>query len=78
MLGKTKIFKFGIALFTLGSLFCGITSSFPILILARVIQAIGAAGTMANSQGIITEVFPANERGKALGIQELLWLWEPW
>jgi EmrB/QacA subfamily drug resistance transporter len=68
MIGKTKVFKFGIALFTLGSLFCGITSSFPILVLARVIQAIGAAGCMANSQGIITEVFPANERGKALGI----------
>ncbi|MGH4137879.1 MFS transporter [Clostridium sp.] len=68
ILGKTKVFKFGIALFTLGSLFCGITRSFPILVLARVIQGIGAAGTMANNQGIITEVFPANERGRALGI----------
>ena len=65
---KTKIFKFGIALFTLGSLFCGVTSSLFVLVLARVIQAIGAAATMANSQGIITAVFPANERGKALGI----------
>lgn len=68
MLGKTKMFKFGLGLFTFGSLLCGITSSFPILIIARVIQAIGAAGTMANNQGIITEVFPANERGKALGL----------
>lgn len=68
ILGKTKIFKFGIALFTLGSLFCGITSSLPILVLARVVQAVGAGGTMANSQGIITQVFPTNERGKALGI----------
>lgn len=68
MFGKTKIFKFGIALFTLGSLLCGATSSFSILILARIVQAIGAAGTMANNQGIITEVFPPNERGKALGI----------
>jgi EmrB/QacA subfamily drug resistance transporter len=68
MLGKTKMFKFGLGLFTFGSLLCGLTSSFPILILARVIQAVGAAGTMANSQGIITEVFPANERGKALGL----------
>ena len=66
--GKTKVFKFGIALFTFGSLFCGITSSLVFLVLARVIQAIGAAAAMANSQGIITHVFPANERGKALGI----------
>ena len=68
MLGKTKVFKVGIMVFTLGSLFCGITSSLPLLVLARVIQAIGAAGSMANSQGIITEVFPANERGRALGL----------
>ncbi|PKM61280.1 MAG: MFS transporter [Firmicutes bacterium HGW-Firmicutes-4] len=68
MLGKTKIFTFGIALFTLGSLLCGITSSFPVLIGARIIQAVGAAATMANNQGIITQVFPATERGKALGL----------
>lgn len=68
MFGKTKMFKFGLMLFTLGSLFCGITKSFPVLILARVVQAVGAAGTMANNQGIITQVFPRNERGKALGL----------
>jgi EmrB/QacA subfamily drug resistance transporter len=68
ILGKTRMFKFGLGLFTLGSLFCGITSSFPILIVARVVQAIGAAGSMANSHGIITEVFPVSERGKALGL----------
>ncbi|MBU3180264.1 MFS transporter [Clostridium psychrophilum] len=68
MLGKTKVFKFGIGIFTMGSLFCGITSSLPILVIARVVQAIGAAATMANNQGIITGVFPAKERGRALGI----------
>lgn len=68
MFGKTKIFKFGLILFTLGSLLCGITRSFEVLILARVVQAVGAAGTMANNQGIITQIFPKNERGKALGL----------
>ena len=68
MLGKTKIFTFGIAMFTLGSLLCGIGGSFPVLIRARIIQAVGAAATMANNQGIITQVFPATERGKALGL----------
>lgn len=68
MLGKTRIFTFGIALFTLGSLLCGITSSFPVLIGARIVQAVGAAATMANNQGIITQVFPATQRGKALGL----------
>ncbi|AWW26944.1 MFS transporter [Acetobacterium sp. KB-1] len=68
MLGKTRIFTFGIALFTVGSLLCGITSSFPVLIGARIVQAVGAAATMANNQGIITQVFPATQRGKALGL----------
>ncbi|HIG0358551.1 TPA: MFS transporter [Clostridium sporogenes] len=67
MVGKSKMFKLGIGLFTLGSLLCGLTSSFLVLIIARIVQAIGAAGTMANNQGIITETFPSNERGKALG-----------
>ncbi|MBD7912379.1 MULTISPECIES: MFS transporter [Clostridium] len=66
--GKTKIFKFGVLLFTLGSLLCGFTNSLLVLVVARVIQAIGAAATMANNQGIITQVFPPNERGRALGI----------
>lgn len=66
--GKTKIFQYGIVIFTAGSLLCGISNSFLVLIIARSIQAIGAAAFMANNQGIITQVFPSNERGKALGI----------
>lgn len=66
--GKTTVFKYGIVVFTLGSLLCGVSNSFIILIIARSLQAIGAAATMANNQGIITQVFPANERGKALGL----------
>jgi EmrB/QacA subfamily drug resistance transporter len=66
--GKTNVFHWGIILFTFGSLLCGISNSFLFLIAARSVQAVGAAATMANNQGIITQVFPSNERGKALGI----------
>jgi EmrB/QacA subfamily drug resistance transporter len=68
IIGKTRIFKFGIALFTLGSFMCGMANSFHFLVFARAIQAVGAAGAMATNQGIITQVFPKNERGRALGI----------
>lgn len=68
MIGKSRIFYLGIAVFTIGSLLCGVATSFEFLIVARIIEAIGAAGTMANNQGIITEIFPASERGKALGL----------
>ncbi|SKA85276.1 drug resistance transporter, EmrB/QacA subfamily [Clostridium sp. USBA 49] len=66
--GKTRIFKFGIVVFTLGSMLCGLSHSLIMLAISRVIQAIGAAATMATNQGIITHVFPANERGRALGL----------
>ena len=66
--GKTRVFMSGIVLFTLGSLLCGISGSIYTLIGTRVLQAVGAACTMATSQGIITQIFPNNERGSALGI----------
>ena len=68
IIGKTKIFKFGILIFTIGSLMCGISNSLNFLVISRVLQGLGAAGTMSTSQGIITQVFPENERGRALGI----------
>ncbi len=68
IIGKSRVFMLGIAIFTIGSLLCGLSNSFVFLIVARVIQAVGAAGTMATNQGLITQIFPASERGKALGI----------
>lgn len=67
MFGKTKIFGIGFLGFTLGSILCGLAVNPTFLIGARVIQGIGAAMLMANSMGIITSVFPAQERGRALG-----------
>jgi EmrB/QacA subfamily drug resistance transporter len=68
IIGKTRVFHFGIILFTFGSLLCGTSGSFAFLIFARTVQAVGASATMATNQGIITQVFPGSERGKALGI----------
>lgn len=66
--GKTTIFKTGIVIFTIGSLTCGISNSLVMLVISRGLQAIGAAGTMSTSHGIITHTFPSNERGRALGV----------
>ena len=68
VLGKTRIFKFGIGVFTIGSLLCGFSNTLFMLILSRLVQAIGAGAAMATNQGIITETFPPNERGRALGM----------
>lgn len=66
--GKIKIFKLGIVIFTFGSFLCAVSNSLNLLIVSRIIQAIGAAAFMATNQGIITRTFPPQERGRALGI----------
>ncbi|WP_459479734.1 MFS transporter [Clostridium saccharoperbutylacetonicum] len=66
--GKATIFKLGVIIFTIGSLICGLSNSLMMLVFSRCLQAIGAAGAMSTSHGIITHVFPSNERGRALGI----------
>ncbi len=66
--GRKYLFAAGMLIFTIGSALCGISNSLELLIISRVIQAIGASITMALVQGIVTSIFPANERGKALGV----------
>lgn len=66
--GKIRIFKIGSVLFTIGSLLCGFNSGLVMLLTARSLQAVGAAMTMSANNGIITEVFPFQERGRALGM----------
>ncbi len=66
--GKKKIFMMGFIIFSVGSGLCGFSNSLLMLIISRVIQAIGASSMMALSQGIVTSIFPPGERGKAFGI----------
>ncbi|HWP97516.1 MAG TPA: MFS transporter [Syntrophomonadaceae bacterium] len=67
-LGGHKIFTGGFFLFTLGSFFCSLAPSLVLLIAARCFQAAGASMLMATGIGIISNTFPGDERGKALGI----------
>jgi len=68
MLGKKTIYMIGFIIFTLGSALCGLSPSVHWLIAFRVFQAIGAAMTMALGAAIVTEAFPPEERGRAMGI----------
>lgn len=65
--GKIKVYRIGTVVFTVGSLLCGFNHSLEFLLFGRVIQGIGASMTMATNSGIATEVFPMQERGRALG-----------
>ncbi|MCL1804721.1 MAG: MFS transporter [Clostridiales bacterium] len=68
IVGKTKFYLVGVAVYTLSSVFGGLANSLSMLVIARIVQAIGTSCTMANSQGLITMVFPQSERGRAMGI----------
>lgn len=66
--GKSKVFQGGTVLFTLASLACGLCESLYPLIFCRIFQGLGASAYMANNQGLITELYPQEGRGKAMGI----------
>jgi EmrB/QacA subfamily drug resistance transporter len=65
--GKTKLFIIGFVIFTLSSLACGLSQNMTELILFRIVQGFGAAMVFSISGAIIYEVFPVDERGRAMG-----------
>jgi EmrB/QacA subfamily drug resistance transporter len=68
MFGRVKLYNSGFALFTFGSLLCGLSASGPQLIAFRIVQGVGGALISSNSGAIIADTFPQRERGKAYGI----------
>jgi len=72
LIGFRKSYLVGLLVFVIASLFCSLSSSLNELVIARVLQAIGAAMSLAMAPAIITATFAPGERGKALGIQGML------
>jgi EmrB/QacA subfamily drug resistance transporter len=68
MYGRKRFFILGNILFASGSLLAAISWSGPVIITARVIQALGGAMVFSTSIAIVTSVFPPGERGRAIGI----------
>ncbi len=71
MFGRVRLYVLGFAVFTVGSLLCGFSQTGLELVLFRLVQAIGAGFLFSNSAAIITDAFPPNERGRALGINQV-------
>ena len=68
MYGRKRLYNSGFVVFTVGSLLCGLSPSVGWLIGFRVLQGIGAALILALGLALVTEAFPPQERGRALGI----------
>ncbi len=69
VIGRAKLYNLGFVVFTVGSGLCGLARSALFLILARMLQAMGAGLLQANSVALITQAFPSRELGRAIGIQ---------
>ncbi len=76
MFGRVRLYNAGFAIFTLGSIMLSLVrghgnGAAMELILFRLVQAVGAGFLTSNSAAILTDAFPSNERGMALGINQI-------
>lgn len=73
LFGRVRMYNLGFAIFTVGSALCGLSASAAQLIAFRLVQGCGAAMMLVNSVAILTEVFPPQQRGRALGVNAVTW-----
>ena len=66
--GPKNLYLTGLTVFTLASLWCGFSGDIGTLILARVVQGLGAALMSPQTMAIITRIFAPDKRGPAMGL----------
>ncbi len=71
MFGRVRLYTIGFAVFTIGSLLSSLAVDGGTLLAARVVQGVGAGFLSSNAAAILTDAFPANERGRALGLNQV-------
>jgi MFS family permease len=77
MVGRVRIYNLGFVIYTVASLLLAVDwldgrAGATYLIVFRIVQGIGGACLLANAAAIITDAFPANQRGMALGINNIV------
>jgi EmrB/QacA subfamily drug resistance transporter len=65
--GRRKVFAIGVLMFSVASIWCGLSRTIEELIAARGLQGVGAALLVPNSLALISGSFPEKERGRAIG-----------
>lgn len=72
MKGRVRLFNIGFAIFVVASTLCGLSQTGTQLVCFRLLQGVGAAFLLSNSVALLTDAFPAQERGAALGINMMV------
>ena len=68
MIGRKRVYLFGFFFFVVLAAVGGMSQTLGVLIAVKIVQGLASAGVQANSMALITEVFPDNQRGKAMGM----------
>lgn len=71
IIGHRRVYIGGLALFTLASLLCALSSNLPELAAARAIQGVGAAAIMSVNSALVRFIFPANRLGRGIGLMAM-------
>ena len=66
-LGYRRVYRPGLALFTLASLACALAPTFPALTIARAVQGLGAAGIMSVNIALVRFIYPSSRLGRGVG-----------
>src|SRR3954469_25409459 len=64
--GYRIVYLWGLGIFTVASLACGLADSLPVLVVARVVQGIGAAGIMSVNTALVRFIFPRSQLGRGV------------
>lgn len=67
-LGRRRVYRWGLAVFTLASVACALAPTLPALVGFRAVQGLGAAIVMPLGMTLLTSAFPPEKRGAAVGI----------
>lgn len=66
--GPRRMYLVGLTIFTLASLWCGLTQSIEMLVAARAVQGLGASLMTPQTMAVITRTFPPHKRGSAMSL----------
>ena len=75
LVGRKKVYIIGTVVLAAGAILSGLSPSLEMMFPSRVLQGVGAAMTQGTGMAIITAAFPANEKGRAIGMFMTMWEW---
>ena len=70
--GYRRVYLFGLVVFCVGSLACGLADTLPLLVASRVLQGLGAAGIMSVNTALVRYIYPRSQLGRGVGMTALI------